>query len=153
MNYKNYLQLAFTSVVVSLSVLAHVPRKPVAMERGVDTHVDVKYWSSHCGDDYYGSDYMQCQALAEGRVGGMWALLGLGLRSATVHTTNHGPLYFTHGLPGQVHEVPAGHKLVTCYCDQDECLIRNPAGPLLVKAQEDDSAMDVHITIVPTVDE
>lgn len=114
--------------------------------------VVVEYRSSHCGD-YYGTDYMQCRALEEGRVGGMWTHLGLGLSEVSIHHSNFGPLYFTHGFPGQYHEVPAGHKLVTCYCDQPECLVRNPAGPLLVQPVDNNSVLNVSITIMPTVEE
>lgn len=42
-------------------------------------------------------------------------------------------LVVQHGKRGQKHSsIPQGYKLVSCFCDQKECLIRTPSAPIWV---------------------
>jgi hypothetical protein len=83
-------------------------------------------------DQFLGVEGQSCEALASGNIGGIFYEAGLGLEEAWVTNLGDGQLlYFHHGLPEVDVEVPPGYKLVSCYCDQPECLIATDS-PLYV---------------------
>ena len=43
-------------------------------------------------------------------------------------------LLVEHGYKGKrIGNIPAGYKLASCFCDQEECLIKSPDGPIYLE--------------------
>ena len=47
-------------------------------------------------------------------------------------TTDKGQLWIAHGNPDTTLSVPANHKMVSCYCNQEQCIVRTPKHPQYV---------------------
>ena len=45
----------------------------------------------------------------------------------SIDTYTHGKVWVQHGTLTEQVNVPKGHKLITCYCKQQECIIKDPS--------------------------
>lgn len=137
MNFKKVILLmAFSALLIH-----GVAKCAIEQERAEEAREEEKFWASgsfsfrptSCRDEKNGED---CAILFTPRA---WVLLfpqmgrvylegqiGSGGRTAK--------LVLEHGTKGQrIANVPAGYKLLSCYCNQEECLIRTPHTPVYVQ--------------------
>lgn len=132
------LSLLATSTLVPVarnSYLEYEQKERIKAETSIWSQDNFFFTPTSCKDDSDGAD---CNIMLTPGIGAalLFPQMGRVYLEGEVGMVKRRKvrLVLEHGTKGKkVPNVPAGHKLVSCFCNQPECLIHTPSKPVYVE--------------------